>query len=443
MKGLSRDDSGWRLQVNVPGHKRVRLRLGELPEDDAEAIATHIKRILAARLSGAPLSLDTAEWLGNLPAGLQERLCQQGVIDESMICPTEMTLGEFLDLYFNRPEDRAWRTINQFKITANNLLAYFGADKQLRSITHGEAIDYKKWLAAPRGKSQKKWATATVNRNCGRSKEMLGYAKDRGFIDQNPFGRIRGLTVRANPETQFIVGPELTGLIMAAMPDTTWRLIFALARYGGLRSPSEQRTLRWEHIRWEAGKIDIFCQKTKRHTGREWREIPLWPVLRPYLEAARAEAPADAEWVIDRYRSERANPAVQFARLLKRAGIPLYPKLMQNLRFTRAMELIDEGYPTHVVTAWIGHSEEVGGKHYRTVTDDHFRRALGESARSAALLASDRRVKSGSPRGPNKGQQAPNPQTPEDRNRDNLRETRRNNPERGREGPRANARERT
>lgn len=443
MRGLSKDDSGWRLQANVPGHKRVRLRLGDLPDDDAKAVAIHVHRILAARLSGAPLSLATAEWLGNLPAGLQEKLCHQGVIDESMIRPAETTLGEFLDLYFNRPEDRAWRTINQFKITANNLLAHFGADRQLRSITHGEAIDYKKWLAAPRGKSQKKWETATVNRNCGRSKEMLNYAKDRGLIDQNPFDRIRGLTVRANPERQFIVGPELTARIMAAMPDTTWRLIFALARYGGLRSPSEQRTLRWEHIRWEDGKIDIFCQKTKRHTGREWREIPLWPVLLPYLEAARAEAPADAEWVIDRYRSERANPAVQYARLLKRDGIPLYPKLMQNLRFTRAMELIDEGYPTHVVTAWIGHSEEIGGKHYRMVTDDHFRRALGEPTRSAAQPAGDRRVKSGSARGPNSGQGSQNPKTPSRSDRNNSRENLRNNRNGAGTLAPANARERT
>jgi len=398
---------------------------------------------LAARLSGAPLSLDTADWLGNLPNGLQERLCRQGVIDESMIRPTETTLGEFVDLYFSRPEDRAWRTINQFRITANNLLCYFGADRQLRSITHGEAIDYKKWLGAPRGKSQKKWETATVNRNCGRSKEMLSYAKDRGLIDQNPFDRIRGLTVRANPERQFIVGPDLTDRIMAAMPDTTWRLIFALARYCGLRSPSEQRTLRWEHIRWDDGKIDVYCQKTKRHTGREWREVPLWPVLLPYLEAARAEAPADAEWVIDRYRSERANPAVQYARLLKRAGIPRYPKLMQNLRYTRAMELIDEGYPGHVVEAWIGHSAEVGKEHYRGVTEDHFRRALSQTRPVEPRPASDRRVKSGSPGGPNRGQQTPNPTASENCDRDNLRQNRKTNPDRAGGVTPASARERT
>lgn len=443
MKGLSRDDSGWRLQANVPGHQRVRLRLGDLPDDDAKAVATHVHRILAARLSGAPLSLDTAEWLGNLPAGLQEKLCHQGVIDDSLMRPTETKLGEFLELYFKRPEDRADATIAQLKLARNNLLTYFGPSRLLRSITHGEAIDYKKWLAQPRGKSQTRWKVATVNRICGRSKELLRYAVDRDLIDKSPFEGVGGLTVRANRDRQFIVDPHLTARIIAAMPDTTWRLIFALARYGGLRSPSEQRTLRWEHIRWDDGKIHIYCVKTKRHAGREWREVPLWPELRPYLEAARAEAPADAEWVINHYRSKNANPAVHFARLLKRAGIPLYPKLMQNLRYTRSMELIDAGYPEHVVQAWIGHSATISKEHYRGVTEDHFRRALGERTSSADPQADGRRVKSGSARGPNSGQGSPNPKTPSRSDRNNSRENRRNN----RNGAGAlapiNARERT
>lgn len=443
MKGLTRDKSGWRLQVTVPGHTRVRLRLGELPDDDSRAVATHVHRIWAARLSGAPLSLDTADWLGKLPAGLQERLCQQGVIEQSLVRRTEMTLGEFLDMYFKRPEDRADSTIAQLRLAKNNLLAHFGPDTPLRSITHGEAIDYKKWLAQPRGKSQKRWETATVSRICGRSKELLRYAVDRDLIDKNPFDGVGGLTVRANRHRQFIVDLVLTARIMAAMPDTTWRLIVALARYGGLRSPSEQRTLRWEHIRWDDGKIRIYCEKTKRHAGREWREIPLWPVLRPYLEAARAEAPADAEWVVARYRSKKSNPAVQFARLLKRAGIPLYPKLMQNLRYTRAMELIDEGYPEHVVQAWIGHSAEVGKEHYRGITEDHFRRALSQTSPVEPRPASDRRVKSGSPGGPNRGQQTPNPTASENCGRDNLRQNRKTNPDRAGEVTPANARERT
>lgn len=425
MKGLKREKSGWRLQITPPGQRRIRIRLGDLPDDDAEAISNHVRRILVARVSGAPLALDTAEWLGNLPPGLQGRLMAQGVIDESMVRPAEITLGAFLDLYFKRPEDRAWRTINQLKIARNNLLIYFGADRSLRSITAGEAIDYRKWLAQPRGKAKTKWAVATVNRICGRAKEMFQYAKSRGFIDHSPFEAVKGLTVRANPAKQFMVHPDLTAQIMDAMPDTMWRLIFALARYCGLRSPSEQRLLRWEHVRWEEGKIDVYCKKTERYEGRLWKTIPIWPELRPYLEAARAEAPASAEWVIaDKYRGERSNPTVEFARHLKRAGIPLYPKLMQNLRFTRSQELVDQGWPENVVQAWIGHSARMAKEHYRCVTEEHFQRAIGNAKPSQADSRAKPWVKPGSPTGKKDAQGHPNPHGPGRRDRGNPRETR-------------------
>lgn len=111
--------------------------------------------------------------------------------------------------------------------------------------------------------------------------------------------------------------------------------------------------------------------------------IPLFPELRPHLEAMRAEAEPGTEYLITRYRSVRQNLSTQFERIVCRAGTEPWPKLFQNLRSTRETELM-ESFPAHVVCAWIGNSEAIAQKHYLQLTDDHFAKAVGLSTSSEA-----------------------------------------------------------
>ncbi len=72
---------------------------------------------------------------------------------------------------------------------------------------------------------------------------------------------------------------------MAACPDDQWRLIFALARYGGLRIPSEIQKLQWADIDWEKSRFTVYSPKTEHVDGKGTRQVPLFPELRPYLES--------------------------------------------------------------------------------------------------------------------------------------------------------------
>jgi hypothetical protein len=63
---------------------------------------------------------------------------------------------------------------------------------------------------------------------------------------------------------------------------------------------------------------------------------------------------------------------------MKRANVVPWPKLFQNLRSTRQTEL-SEHFPSHVVCAWLGNSEEVAKKHYLQVTQAHVEKALAGS----------------------------------------------------------------
>ena len=104
--------------------------------------------------------------------------------------------------------------------------------------------------------------------------------------------------------------------------------------------------------------------------GKEWRVIPLFPELRPYVQAVLGELLVDfdpklqrlsEQPVITRYRDANSNLRTQLERIIQKAGLKPWPKLFQNLRSTRETELAEE-YPMHVVCAWIGNSQAVAAQ---------------------------------------------------------------------------------
>lgn len=69
-------------------------------------------------------------------------------------------------------------------------------------------------------------------------------------------------------------------------------------------------------------------------------------------------------------------PSLPLQRIIRRAGVEVWPKLWQNLRASRATELAD-AFPSHVCASWLGHTEAIADAHYRQTTDAHFARASG------------------------------------------------------------------
>ncbi len=62
-----------------------------------------------------------------------------------------------------------------------------------------------------------------------------------------------------------------------------------------------------------------------------------------------------SEFVISRYRESNTNLRTQFKRILTRAGVKPCTTLFQNLRASRATELVGE-FPPYVAAEWLGHS---------------------------------------------------------------------------------------
>ena len=185
--------------------------------------------------------------------------------------------------------------------------------------------------------------------------------------------------VQANIDKFHFVTQETIQKVLEACPNNEWRLIVALSRYGGLRCPSETLALTWRDVNWDQKRIRIPSPKTEHHSGGESRIIPLFPELRPFLEAAWDEAKSGAVYVITSYRDATQNLRSRLLDIIHWAGLKPWPKLFQNMRSTRETELA-ERFPMHVVCRWIGNSEPVAAKHYLQLTDEHFEQAVREES---------------------------------------------------------------
>ena len=146
----------------------------------------------------------------------------------------------------------------------------------------------------------------TVRRRCGFAKQFFRAAMRKRLIAANPFEGLDA-TVRGNRARDRFVTRQEADAILAACPDGEWKLIFALARYGGLRCPSEHLALRWGDVDWGRGRIRVTSPKTAHHEGKAERTFPLFPELRSLLEEMFDAAPEGTEFVITRYRDATQN----------------------------------------------------------------------------------------------------------------------------------------
>ena len=147
------------------------------------------------------------------------------------------------------------------------------------------------------------------------------------------------------------------------------RLLLALSRWAGLRTPSEQRVLTWADIDWENGRFNVNSPKTGP------RLVPIFHELVPHLRE-RFEAASDGDVLVlpsmERHGDSAFSKRVE--RTVEKLGLERWPRTFHNLRSSRQTELT-ERFPSHVVAAWLGNSIQTADKHYLQVLASHFEQA--------------------------------------------------------------------
>lgn len=223
---------------------------------------------------------------------------------------------------------------------------------------------------------------ASSGRYTSNASMLFRFAVRARLIDRNPFDGVRRGSMAT--EHKAYVDRETSAAVIEALPSTQWKLLFALARYAGLRTPSEPSSLRWGDIGWEHGRFIVTSPKTAHHRGHESRVVPIFPELLPLLEARFDEAEEGDELVLPMMQGKVAAAFRQRVwRTLDRLGVPRWKRVFHNLRSSCQTDL-QEKFPAHVVCDWLGHSEAIARLHHLQVLESHFEQAAQNPAQSVS-----------------------------------------------------------
>ena len=352
--------------------KRMTLPLGRMDKRSAETVRLHVTRIVSSRLANSLPPDDTLRWLRNLPDALYGKMAEKGLTKQRTIGLRQ--LSSMLAAYIQRRNDvKAGTTVN-YKRAEKFLLQFFGADRDITTITQAEADDYKRSIA-------KQFSVATVAGMIKRTKQIFRDATRRQIIEASPFDGMKAGN-QSNPENLEYVPAETIHELIKHCPTPEWKALFAMARFAGLRIKSEIVGLKWDAINWRTERMTIRSPKTEHHAGKESRIVPILPELKDILLPYFHQSSKDG-YVFPRLRHKTLNSLGR--KIVSGAGIVVWKKLFQNLRSSFETDLVDR-FPIHVACAWTGNSIQVAQKHYLQIREDHF-----DSARSAAQSAADRR----------------------------------------------------
>ncbi len=374
MASITTDQNGnRRISFSDASGNRKQIRLGKMSMRLAREVKTKVEDIVGASIAGHTPSQQTAHWIEEQRSNnskLIEKLAGLGLVHREYRPSVPNTLEAFLVDYITGRTDTKPSTHQVYQRVKRYLLDYFENNRRLKDITKGEAKQWTRYL------SNRGLAEATVRRSTGMAKQFFNEALELKLITTNPFAGLPAV-VRGNPSRLCFVDGDTIAKVIEACPNAEWRLLVGLARYGGLRVPSEVVALRWGDIDWDKGTFTVTSPKTEQHKGKGWRCVPIFPELLPLLQEAFDMAEEGTKYVIQRYRNPAQNLRTQLQRIIKKAGVKTWPKLWQNLRSSRETELV-ERFPIQVVTAWLGNTTAVAMKHYLQVTDEHGRRAITE-----------------------------------------------------------------
>ncbi len=129
---------------------------------------------------------------------------------------------------------------------------------------------------------ERKLAPATIARRMRRIKAIFAHGVKRKLLASNPFGEVSTPNILPADKLAYVSQDDTRRLWEAADPG--WRTLIALARYAGLRCPSEVLSLRWADIKLAEGFMTVRSPKTEHIPGKAWRVVPIFAQLRPILE---------------------------------------------------------------------------------------------------------------------------------------------------------------
>lgn len=224
--------------------KRRTLGLGSAPERFVKRAAEVVDDLLDAARFGQPAPAGATAWLEGLNNETFERFVAAGlVVAREKRREAPVTVAEHAEAYLARRTDLRPSSRIVLRHVVRNIVAFFG-DKAIAEVTRGDGDDFARWLAKEgRSESQvenkgTELGAATVGKRLQHASTIFNDAVRRGLIPSNVLSDVKkpGAT---NADRQQYVPAEVIETLIELEPDLEWRALLALARYQGVRTPSE------------------------------------------------------------------------------------------------------------------------------------------------------------------------------------------------------------
>ena len=265
-------------------------------------------------------------------------------------------LGEWLTKYVEqRQSELKPCSIKRLKDTCGRLKAYFGEAVLIDELTPNNAADWRADMVTS-GLSE-----ATTRLHCRNAKSLFAGAVDRELIAVNPCRKLRSSSIAAKRDRY--VTPQESLAIMEECHSIQWTLVFGLARFAGLRCPSETHRLTWGDVDFEHKRLVVYASKTD-----STRIVPLVPTLLAILQDAFNQADEGSTKIVT-HSASSTNIHRGLEKIITRAGIVPWDDLLQTLRRCAESDFAKHN-PQHAVSKWIGHSMTVSERHYLQVDDE-------------------------------------------------------------------------
>ena len=380
MATLTQTKSGcWSIQYAPPGERRKTITLPRrFDKRTAESMRDAVKKLLFFQENGLDYRTEDKRlrtWVEEAGTKLRDKLADHGLIK----VPKRLTVQEFWDgcIAHEKTKGVEDTTIDTFQRAQERFLTFFKEDDWIADLTEDQMIAWKEAL-------KERYKEATIAGTLDKTRTAFNWAKRKQYIEVNPLKDVDKGSYKNEANDRYIPMHEYYRLLDVAICQE-WRVIFALARIGGLRAPSEilegirrpELGLRWSQVDWDNNRFTFADSKRKDKERKPYRRtVPLFPALRVELEALwERDREMNPEFVINRYRGEKTNLGTRFKDAALAAGLDKIPRPFDNMRASRSIE-IDREFGPKIESEWIGHSEKTAHKHYFMVTEDDFARAM-------------------------------------------------------------------
>ena len=354
--------------------RRRKISLGKATAKQADAFRLRVAQLLQDQRMGTPHDAALSQWLVDLPPLMRRKLVRAGLQDEA---PAALTMEGLIEKFTNTRTVKP-ATMAIYRQATDSLTSFFGAGRRIDTITPADAEGWQAHIAKEGRVREKKGprnlSRATVAKRTNVVKAIFNRAVRWKLLASSPFGDLKPGS-QVNPARSRYITVEEADKIIAGCPSAEWRALVGIARYAGLRCPSEPRELRWTDIDWSNRSMTVRSPKTEGHASAV-RTVPVAPALQPLLWQLRQEASPGAVYVFPILQPKHFSPRTMLKRVIGRVGVSIADKPFQNMRASCETDWSAQ-YPTHEFAKWMGHSPAVAAKHYLQSREVHFRSATG------------------------------------------------------------------